>query len=390
MKRPDRKNPTEKHAARWVAALFSVFVSGGGFGFALGIWASDPVSRPVIEASIPNYVSVGNVEHPSDGLPVTVYRSETALKNFTFEEPDVPDVPEDAHIAAAPRSPVKPGPSSIDLESDSLSLPRTQDREPQQTASAALARPPRGRAVQSDARWIRHAVPIDVDYTKPMIAVIIDDLGIDQPRTRTTIALPGPLTLSFIPYGYNLRDLVADAKTRRHEIMLHLPMEPRNPDIDPGPNALLVGLSEDERRRRLSWAMEQFDDYVGVNNHMGSKFTAWANGMRPVLERLKQDGMLFVDSITTQDTVGYRMARKIGVPNATRDVFLDHDMRPEAIAAALAKTERIAQKRGIAVAIGHPHDATVDELRRWIPSLAEKGIQLVPITTIVRVSYPNG
>ena len=142
------------------------------------------------------------------------------------------------------------------------------------------------------------------------------------------------------------------------------------------------------------FSLDRFDDQtsnvVGINNHMGSRFTAWEPGMRKVMEQLRRKGLLFLDSITTQQTVGYRLARSMGIANTTRDVFLDHDMRREAIADALAKTERIARDRGYAVAIGHPHDGTIEELAAWLPTLKAKGIQLVPVSTIVRLTNPSG
>ena len=389
----------KRRASAWLATLAGVFAGGAVMGFGLGVWVADPIARPVSAVAVPDRLYSYRPGPAEEGLPVTVFRSESALKQYRYEEPVAPPVPADAPLAAV-RAPLdEPPPTASPARGQTAAapekapLPEIQQQDaaaPQQVArlpeqSALPERKPAGAPA-----WMRNAVPVRVDLGKPMIAVIIDDLGIDQKRTRAAIALPGPLTLAFIPYGYNLRQLVGSARAGRHEIMLHLPMEPLNPDIDPGPNALLVDLDPAERARRLDWALSRFNGYVGVNNHMGSRFTAWADGMRPVLASLRERGLLYVDSITTQDTTGYRLARGMGVPNVTRDIFLDHDQRPEAIATALARTEKIARKRGLAVAIGHPHDATIAELARWIPLLEERGIQLVPISAIVRATNPSG
>ena len=115
--------------------------------------------------------------------------------------------------------------------------------------------------------------------------IVIDDLGIDQRRTKKVIALPGPLTLAFLPYGYNLKTLTASAVANSHELLVHLPMQPQAVDADPGPNALLRSLSETEIRNRIEWSLSRFDGFVGINNHMGSDFTTWERGMSVVMRR---------------------------------------------------------------------------------------------------------
>jgi polysaccharide deacetylase 2 family uncharacterized protein YibQ len=69
-------------------------------------------------------------------------------------------------------------------------------------------------------------------------------------------------------------------------------------------------------------------------------------------------------------------------------VFLDDDQSPAKIEEMLAQLERIARTRGYAVGIGHPHPATIAELQRWLPTLAQRGFALVPISAIVR--HTNG
>ncbi len=386
---------------RGLGKLTLIFGAGLGLGLALGIWVSGPLERPHSSATLPVLPDqrADTAPRTGDGLPVRITRSEHALKDFKFEEPVNPTVPEDARRPVPlpppatvarrevdPRPPVKPQDTGAD---DVASAPAGSPPKPETAPVAPVVVTLPTAAVDAPA-WIRNAALSEPVLGEPMIAIVIDDLGIDQPRTARTIALKGQMTLSFIPYGYNLRDHVREARAQGHEVMLHLPMEPVNPDVDPGPNALLAGMKPDVLAQHLDWALAQFDGYVGINNHMGSRFTAWESGMRTVLERLRRNGLLFLDSITSQETVGFRLARSMGVANATRDVFLDHDMRREAIAEALAKTERIARERGYAVAIGHPHDGTIEELAVWLPTLKAKGIQLVPISTIVRLTNPSG
>ena len=106
--------------------------------------------------------------------------------------------------------------------------------------------------------------------------------------------------------------------------------------------------------RRLYWQLTRFDEYVGVNNHMGSKFTADPEAMATLMDEIKRRGLLFLDSFTTTDSVGAQLARAFEVPYARRDVFLDNVMSAEAIAVQLEILESIAARQGVAVGIAHP------------------------------------
>ncbi len=238
-------------------------------------------------------------------------------------------------------------------------------------------------AGEENLPWRRNAVAVPDTGDRPLIAIVIDDAGLDKDRTLQIINLPGPMTISFLPYASRLRDQVSLARENGHEIMLHVSMEPENAALDPGPHVLRVGDSEAVMLENLSWALGRFSGYVGINNHMGSKFTTDAGGMRIVMQELQRRGLLFVDSRTNRETVAGAMARSIGVPVAERNVFLDHKATAEAVTDQLRQLEEIARKRGHAVGIGHPRDATIEVLSAWLPTAAEKGFALVPISAVV-------
>lgn len=219
-----------------------------------------------------------------------------------------------------------------------------------------------------------------------MIAIVIDDLGIDRPRTNRAIALRAPLTLAFLPYARGLPELVARARKAGHEILVHVPMEPDSGEVDPGPNALQIGLGQAETLRRLRWALDQVPGHVGINNHMGSRFTRDAALMELVVGELKTRGLLFLDSRTTPYSRGDEIARRYHIPAAVRNVFLDDEDSRPAIAAQLRETEMQARRRGYAIAIGHPRDITLELLTGWLPRLQERGFVPVPVSVIVRQS----
>jgi uncharacterized protein len=232
--------------------------------------------------------------------------------------------------------------------------------------------------------WQRFAVPAPPAGDRPLVAVVIDDLGLDRRRTAAVIALPGPLTLSFMTYAQDLPDQAEAGRRAGHELLLHVPMEPIDRAQNPGPHALLVAMSPDEILAQLRWGLDRFGGFVGVNNHMGSRFTADARGMAVVMAELRRRGLLFLDSKTTATSAGMREAAANGVPHAARDVFLDDDPIRAAIDRQLARVERVARHSGSAIAIGHGHDPTIAALRSWLPTLREKGFALVPLSALVR------
>lgn len=233
--------------------------------------------------------------------------------------------------------------------------------------------------------WQRYALPVQ-HIGKPEIVIVIDDLGLDKRRTRRTIELPGPLTLSFMAYAEDLPKQAEKARKSGHEIMLHVPMEPSSSSINPGPNVLLSGMPKDELQKNIDWNLDQMSGYVGINNHMGSRFTADTESMRVVIAALKARGYLFLDSVTSGRSVAHDEARDGGIPFAVRNVFLDHEDDLDAIRQQLRHTEQIARKTGLAIAIGHPRDNTIAALKDWLPSLKDKGFQLVPISAAVRIA----
>lgn len=224
--------------------------------------------------------------------------------------------------------------------------------------------------------------PLPPHHGPSKIAIVIDDVGLDVAGSRRAVALPAAITLSYIPYANHLPEQTRLAHNAGHELLLHMPMQPMG-SADPGPGALSVELPPDELRQRLDTALASFTGYDGMNNHMGSKFTADRAAMDLVMADLLPRHIFFLDSRTSAQSVGYAVAREHGIPAISRDVFLDDDMSAKAVRAQLEATERVARHKGFAVAIGHPHAVTLQALEEWIPDAEKRGFVLVPINSLV-------
>ncbi|MFO1080766.1 MAG: divergent polysaccharide deacetylase family protein [Reyranellaceae bacterium] len=296
---------------------------------------------------------------------------------------------EDMKRSAPATGATSPPPRYARIE-DLPDLPKYTEVEPGQTRPSVdeekprVARPQQQAAAASSSEaWRRNALPFADLNSRPLVAIVIDDVGLDRPRSKRAWELPGPLTLSFLPYARDLAEQARAARGRGHELMLHLPMEP-NGRNDPGPNALLVALSDADLRQRTQVALDSFVGFAGVNNHMGSRFTAFRPGMEIVLRQLRGRGLMFLDSRTTPQSVGEQVALELSVPVVVRHVFLDDDESLDAVRRRLAESEAIARRQGFVVAIGHPHEATLQALAEWLPTVQKKGLALAPATAVLR------
>jgi uncharacterized protein len=301
-------------------------------------------------------------------------------------------------VAFAPRMSSKP-PLEVRLPLPPSPPPREPQREPPKepaslptmippspAPNSAPGLPPREppRVAETPVPpWQRYAATAPAGDGRPWVAVVIDDLGLDRKRSARTVALPGPLTLAWLPYAHDVTQQATVARARGHEILLHLPMQPQGKE-NPGPNALTVDLSSTEIRKRVAHGLALLPEAVGLNNHMGSRFTRDAAAMAPVVAELKERGQLFLDSRTALNSIAGDVAKAAGVPTTSRDVFLDNEPIPVAVAERLAETEALARKRGQAIAIGHPHDVTLDALEPWLRSLSARGLVLAPVSAIVK------
>jgi polysaccharide deacetylase 2 family uncharacterized protein YibQ len=244
--------------------------------------------------------------------------------------------------------------------------------------------PSAGRPLpEEEPAWLRNAVAVADPQGRPMIAIVIDDLGLDRRNTDRVVHLPGPLTLSFMTYADGVAEQAQTARAAGHELLVHVPMQPEDDSLTAGTNVLRTDLPLDELRRRIDWALTRFAGYVGINNHLGSRFTADAAGMMVLFEEMRQRGLLFLDSRTTPATVADAMASYYAVPFAHRNIFLDNETSAAAVESQLAAVEAQARRSGFAVAIGHPHDGTIAALADWLPTLAGRGFALVPVSRIV-------
>jgi uncharacterized protein len=214
------------------------------------------------------------------------------------------------------------------------------------------------------------------------VALVIDDLGHSLDDLHAIEGLSVPISYAVLPFEEQTPEVVAELRERGAEILLHLPMEPAGAN-DPGPGALRLGMTPEQLRQSTLAALQAVPGASGVNNHMGSGLSADEPSMTTILGVLSSRGLFFLDSRTSAQSVAYRVATRLGIPAAERQVFLDPDPSPDAIRAQFHRLLGLARTRGAAVAIGHPHPETLAILEEEIPKAKALGYEFVPVSYLL-------
>lgn len=217
----------------------------------------------------------------------------------------------------------------------------------------------------------------------PKIALIIDDIGYSIPRARKFLSLNIPITFSILPRVPYSRDLAGEISDHGHEVMLHQPMQPYDSSLDPGPGALYEG---DDPSRIIGIVEENISEVplaIGVNNHMGSRFTECQREIHETLQVIKNNNLFFVDSRTSNNSKAFRTARRLHLTTDRRNVFLDTVRSESTILYRLNQLKRCAQEYGHAIGIGHPFPETARAIEYFLRELPASDISFVHISKIM-------
>ena len=224
---------------------------------------------------------------------------------------------------------------------------------------------------------------------RPRIGLVIAGLGLSAEESRTAIeSLPGAVSLAFSPYAPDPTDLLKLARSKGHEILISLPLEPEGfPLNDAGDESLLVGASPETNLRHLDWALSRIQGYVGATGAMdglyGERFAAASDLLAILQRRLAARGLLYIDPRPGKPDPAL-------VSGRTVDIVVDQPPIDPTIKANLQKLEVIARAHRSALGvIGWPGPRTIELVTDWVESLPEAGFVLAPVTVLVRHPAPS-
>jgi polysaccharide deacetylase 2 family uncharacterized protein YibQ len=301
---------------------------------------------------------------PEDVIDQSAAEMESMAADAAPAEP--PEAIEEASIIAAPNRPLRKAPIAAVTET---------------TAQGPLPRISSGGKTPFEA--YSHATPLAVLHTnQPKIALVLGGMGLNARLTRKAIEqLPGDITFGFAPYGDDLQAQVNKARSRGHEILLQVPMEPLGyPGNNPGPHTLLSDALPKENLDALRWHMSRFAGYSGITNYMGARLLGAEDALRPVMREMTARGLAYLEDATVSLTLSPKLGAETGLPMRQASMVIDAAPTAPAIAAALAQLEQEAIANGVAIATGSGLEITIDTVAEWAKTLQEKGILLVPLS----------
>ncbi len=220
---------------------------------------------------------------------------------------------------------------------------------------------------------------------QPQVSLIIDDIGYSPTVTRLFLQNGIPITFSVLPHLPNSQHIAVEIQSKGQEVMLHQPMEPFDVHYDPGPGALYVGYDPAKIARIMADNISSVPFAVGVNNHMGSKFTACQEDIENALEVVKRSGLFFVDSLTTSRSKAYRTARNLHISAACRNIFLDNIQNVSAVYNQLVRLKTHALRYGRAIGIGHPYEETARAIDLFLNKNSHHEISFVHASQLLSV-----
>ncbi|OFW83300.1 MAG: hypothetical protein A2018_02240 [Alphaproteobacteria bacterium GWF2_58_20] len=227
------------------------------------------------------------------------------------------------------------------------------------------------------------AKPFTRQGKQPIVAVVIEGLGMSHGATTAAVQdLPGGVSLAYSPYAPNLSEQMERARVAGHELLLMLPMQPAAGQDDAGPDALMTVLPESTNMVRLKDVLGRGTGYVGVMPYMGGGFMASADGFRPVLRRIWENGLLFVGGIETPPVVLRDVADSLGIRALMPDAVIDTSLARKEIDAQLAKLVETAKKNGFALGVAGAYPVTIERLSVWAQGLKSSKVALAPVSAV--------
>jgi len=218
---------------------------------------------------------------------------------------------------------------------------------------------------------------------KGKIAIVIDDWGYNLNNLETLKKIRYPVTASILPNLSYSKALARELHKHNIQIILHLPMEPRE-KFRLEQNTIMAAMDEASIINIIDQDLLNVPYVVGVSNHMGSKVTEDFNTTQVIFKELKRRGLYFLDSAVTSKSICFNLAKKIELPFAKRNVFLDNEENPEYIKKQLHKLIEIAKRHGQAVGIGHNRKTTLEALKEVMPEIEKQGVKFVYVSQLAR------
>lgn len=219
--------------------------------------------------------------------------------------------------------------------------------------------------------------------SKPKVAIILDDFGYTKKNLAALKDAGIPVTMAILPNTPYSKAAVDFAADNGMEVILHLPMEPKNAKEKLEKDTVKLSMKASEIRDIIGRDLRAMPSAKGISNHMGSKATSDEAVMRVLLEDLGKRKMYFLDSMTTDEPVSKKVAEELSVPMTRRDIFIDHINDEAHVKSQMEKVMKMAMGGDDVVAIGHDRSITVKVLKEYASPMKKNGIRFVLLSEMI-------
>lgn len=228
--------------------------------------------------------------------------------------------------------------------------------------------------------------PFTPEANKPTLSIVITDMGLSQKLTAEAIeSLPAGVTFSFSPYAQKLNSLIEQARQDGHEAWLTLPMQTKDyPLHDPGPLALLTGVSVEQNTSRLHATLSAATGYVGLISQKDHSFRQEDTSVNPVFTEIFERGLAIVDSTPILYSFIEGLAEKKEYPHGKNNFWLDDSLSPVALNQSIRRMIEFGKQRGDVIVMVRPTSASLKALQKFLDSAAAKEFQIAPLSAKVK------
>jgi polysaccharide deacetylase 2 family uncharacterized protein YibQ len=210
--------------------------------------------------------------------------------------------------------------------------------------------------------------------SKPKIALIITNLGLNRKSTELALTLPSECALGFLPYTKTLKPLLNKAQNKGHEIYLYLPLQTTKSSDNHGKHALTTSLAPEEMALRLHLILNSHIKYDGVYSNYNIKAST------SIFDQVADKNLFFIMGKGRTDKVErhFKMHKNI-IPS---NLVLDEEVDKKSIKIKLEALASLAEKNGVALGYSQGFVLSIEMIRDWLPSLQKRGILIVPVSSL--------
>lgn len=225
----------------------------------------------------------------------------------------------------------------------------------------------------------KKALPV----TRGKIAIVIDDWGYHLNNLEIIKEINEPLTCAILPNLKNSNLVAQQLNKLGFEIILHLPMQPKE-KYNLENDTILSAMGLPQIRGIINKDLKSVAFAKGISNHMGSQITENKEITSIIIAETKRRKLYFLDSFVTAKSACSGVAKDLKVKFAKRDIFLDNQSDPEYIKIQIIKLKNLAARHGFAIGIGHDRKTTLMVLKEMLPQLKRQGYKFVFVSELAK------